>query len=107
MCVLQDRKAKLTTRSVDVCGRLKVFKKEMKAMWERRSQEDLKEEDSSNWDSDDKSQASQMEIMLEIVVEISCMKKIQCMANGKINAINTRTNNSKNTVVKNACTPAD
>ena len=76
-------------------------------MRERRSWEDVEEQDSSDGDSDAKSQDSQMERVLELVVEIVRMKKIQYIANGQIDAINTRTNNNENTVAKNARMSAD
>ena len=31
-----------------------------------------------------------MEIVLELTVETGCMKKMQCIANGQIDVINTR-----------------
>jgi len=65
-----------------------VYKRRMKAMWERRSGEDVEEEDSSDGDSDEESQTSQMEIVLELTKEIGRMKKMWCMAHGQIDAIN-------------------
>ena len=41
-----------------------------------------------------------MERVLDLTVEIGRMKKIQCMANGQINTINTRSDIDENTVVK-------
>ena len=41
-----------------------------------------------------------MERALELMVAIGYMKKIQCMANGQIDAINTRGDINENTVVK-------
>ena len=77
-------------------------------MRERRSGEDVEEEDSSSdGDSGGKSQASQMERVLEFMVDIGYMKKIQCMANGQIDTINTRTDINENTVVNKTQTSAD
>ena len=98
--VLQDKKNKLTTELVDVCGGQTAYKRKMKAMRERRSGEDMEEEDSLDWDSDDESQASQMEILLELMEEIGQMKKMRYMAHVQIDAINTRADIDANTVVK-------
>ena len=81
MFVLQDRKSILTARLEDTCGGRTSYKRRMKAMRERRRGDDVEEEYSSDGDSDEESQASQMERVLELTVEIGRMKKMQCMTN--------------------------
>ena len=65
--VLQDRKRKLTARLVNLCSGWTAYKRRMKTIRERRSGEDVKEEYSSDGDSDDKSQANQMKLVLELM----------------------------------------
>ena len=76
-------------------------------MREWRSQEDVEEEENSDGGSDGESQASEIEKVLDVVVEISIIKKIQYMDNSQIYVINTRISNSVIAVVHKAGRPAD
>ena len=50
----------------------------------------MKEEYSSDGDTDDESQSSQMKRLLKLKVEIGITKKMQIMFNGQIDTINKR-----------------
>ena len=76
-------------------------------MQERRSGDGVEEEYSSGGYSDDEFQTCQIERVLELTVEIGRMKKMQCMTNNQIDAINTRSDIDENNVVKKTQMSAD